>query len=197
MISAFFAFLLLSIGGCGTSSPIMNSSGNYQTKSRIWTQNFYDSAKRNTYADAQNVCSKMNRSVEALRAGDTYDSIGWIYLLEFTCYDPVERARIAANEAERKRAIKAEQDRIAAIERQREEAERMRQQAEWERARPEREAAERAAQERERSRLNGICPIYYIARQTCASSGNGYEQCMSIRIGKNYSSWDDRTCFNR
>jgi len=61
----------------------------------------------------------------------------------------------------------------------------------------EREAAARAAEARERSRLNGLCPIYYLARQTCANAGNGYQQCMSIRVGRSYSSWDDSTCFNR
>lgn len=79
----------------------------------------------------------------------------------------------AQQEAERQRRIRAEQERQAEIERQRQ------------------------AEARERSRLNGICPIYYIARQSCANSGNGYDQCMTIRIGRSYSSWDDRTCFNR
>lgn len=79
----------------------------------------------------------------------------------------------AQQEAERQRRIRAEQERQAEIERQRQ------------------------AEARERNRLNGICPIYYIARQSCANSGNGYDQCMTIRIGRSYSAWDDRTCFNR
>ncbi len=76
-------------------------------------------------------------------------------------------------EAERQRRLRAEQERQAELERQRQ------------------------AEARERTRLNGICPIYYVARQSCANSGNGYDQCMTIRIGRSYSAWDDRTCFNR
>jgi hypothetical protein len=78
----------------------------------------------------------------------------------------------AQQEAERQRRIRAEQERQAEIERQRQ------------------------AEAAERSRLNSICLIYGIARQTCATSGN-YDQCMTIRIGRNYSRSDDRTCFNR
>jgi hypothetical protein len=75
-------------------------------------------------------------------------------------------------EAERQRRVRAEQERQAEIERQRQ------------------------AEAAERSRLNSICLIYGIARQTCATSGN-YDQCMTIRIGRTYSRSDDRTCFNR
>lgn len=196
LLRILIPLVALIIGGCGTSAPTLTTAGNYQTKSRIWTHSSYDSAKRNTYADAQKQCSKMNRSVEALRAGDTYDNIGWVYLLEFTCYDPVERARIAANEAERKRVIKAEQDRMAAIERQREEAERLRQEAEWERTRPQREAQARKAAADEQARLNSICFLYSVARQTCAGAAI-YQNCMQIRYGKNYSFADDQTCYRR
>lgn len=79
----------------------------------------------------------------------------------------------AQQEAERQRRIRAEQERQAELERQRQ------------------------AEAAERSRLNRICIGYNIARQTCANSGNGYQQCMTIRIGRSYSASDDRTCFNR
>lgn len=79
----------------------------------------------------------------------------------------------AQQEAERQRRLRAEQERQAELERQRQ------------------------AEARERTRLNGICPIYFVARQSCANSGNGYDQCMTIRIGRSYSAWDDRTCFLR
>ena len=79
----------------------------------------------------------------------------------------------AQQEAERQRRLRAEQERQAELERQRQ------------------------AEAKERTRLNGICPIYFVARQSCANSGNGYDQCMTIRIGRSYSAWDDRTCFNR
>ena len=92
-------------------------------------------------------------------------------------------------EAERQRQIQAEKER------------------EWERTRPQREAQERKQrqaqeaearkqQEAEKKRLAGLCPIYYLARQTCATAPN-YDGCMNIRLNNSYSSWDDRACFNR
>jgi hypothetical protein len=38
--------------------------------------------------------------------------------------------------------------------------------------------------------------LYYLPRQSCASAPNP-NYCINIRIGKNYSSWDDQTCFNK
>lgn len=48
----------------------------------------------------------------------------------------------------------------------------------------------------EKRRLDGLCPLYYLARQTCASAPD-YGRCMSIRMSNSYSSYDDRACFNR
>jgi len=52
------------------------------------------------------------------------------------------------------------------------------------------------SQERENLRLNVICPIYYLARQSCAAAGN-YENCMDIRMSGNFSRNDDQICFKR
>jgi hypothetical protein len=67
---------------------------------------------------------------------------------------------------------------------------------EWERTRPQREAQARYAAEQERIRLNSTCPIYYAARQSCATAAH-YPQCMNIRLSNRYSQYDDQTCFNR
>ena len=101
----------------------------------------------------------------------------------------------------------ANEQRIAEAARQKAEAERQKQEAEerkrkaaadaeWERQRPQREAQAREERAREQARLNRICPMYYIARQTCATAPN-YSNCMAIRIGNNFSEWDDRSCYNR
>lgn len=67
---------------------------------------------------------------------------------------------------------------------------------EWERTRPQREARAKYAAEQEKTRLNGICPIYYAARQSCATAAL-YSQCMNIRMSNRYIQSDDRACFNR
>lgn len=67
---------------------------------------------------------------------------------------------------------------------------------EWERTRPQREAQARYQAEQERIRLNSTCPIYYTARQSCATAAH-YSQCMNIRLSNRYSQYDDRACFNR
>lgn len=157
----------------------------------------YDSARDSAGVEANKKCAQLGRKMEPISGGFTNDNVGLVYLLNFRCFDPAERAARVRAEQQRLEAQRAAQERQAELERQR-------QAAEWERGRPQREAAAqaaeaeaRAAAARERSRLNGICPIYYIARQSCANSGNGYDQCMAIRIGRSYSAWDDRTCFNR
>ena len=102
---------------------------------------------------------------------------------------------------------KANEQRLANEARQKAEQERLRQEAEerkrkaladaeWERQRPQREAQERAERAREEARKNRICPLYYIARQTCATAPN-YNNCMAIRVGNTFSEWDDRACYNR
>ncbi len=86
--------------------------------------------------------------------------------------------------SQNQRALEAQQAKIAA-------------EREWERTRPQREAQAKYQAEQERKRLNGICPIYYAARQSCANSGSGYSQCMKIRMSNRYNEYDDQACFSR
>ena len=126
-----------------------------------------------------------------------------------------EQAAARAAESERRAAALVEKNRIAEQERQRREEE-------WERTRVQREAqqreeilreaqrrAEQDRADRERreqeerqagedkkrrdARLKVLCPLYWAARQTCASASN-YESCMNIRSGNRYSRLDDRDC---
>ena len=193
--------------GCATESPIIKRNGNYQVQSRIWFQDSLSSAKKYAYIDAKKVCADKNLEMEAIRAGDTYDSIGWVYIVEFTCYDRIERLKANQLEAERQRVIQVEKERIAEQERRRyeaeqklKEAERLRLEAlkaaEWERTRPQREAAKRKALAEEEARLNSICPKYYIVRQSCAAAVFSTD-CMRLRYGKDFSKSDHDTCFYR
>ena len=187
LVLTILPFLLTA---CATEGLKQTQAGTYQIKARVWSQVSYDASRNSAVMEANKKCAGLGQSMEPINGGFTNDSVGRIYLLNFRCYNSAERAAQARAEKQRLDAQRAEQARQV-------EQERQRQAAEWERGRPQREAEARAAQAQERSRLNGICPIYYIARQSCANSGNGYDQCMTIRIGKTYSSWDDRTCFNR
>jgi len=126
-----------------------------------------------------------------------------------------EQAAARAAESERRAAALVEKNRI-------EEQERQRREEEWERTRVQREAQQReeilreaqrrteqdrvdrerreqevrqAIEEKKRreARLKVLCPLYWAARQTCASASN-YESCMNIRSGNRYSRLDDRDC---
>ena len=186
--------LIVTLSGCSSIQTV--SPGTYKAEALIWEAWLVEDSRRSTYKEANAKCAAMGQGMDPVREG-RLNKAQFYWVLEFRCYDRAQRVaeeqakRVAAQqEAERQRRIKAEQDRQAEIEKQR-------RAEEWERGRPQREAEARAAQARERSRLNGICPIYYVARQSCANSGNGYQQCMTIRVGRSYSSWDDRACFNR
>jgi hypothetical protein len=67
---------------------------------------------------------------------------------------------------------------------------------EWERTRPQREAQARYEAEQIRIRLNSICPVYYAARQSCATAAY-YSSCMNIRLSNQYNEFDDRSCQSR
>jgi hypothetical protein len=186
--------LIATLSGCSSIQTV--SPGTYKAEALIWEAWLVEDSRRKTYKEANAKCAAMGQGMDPVREG-RLNKAQFYWVLEFRCYDRAQRAaeerakRVAAQqEAERQRRIKAEQDRQAELEKQR-------RAEEWELGRPQREAEARAAQARERSRLNGICPIYYVARQSCANSGNGYQQCMTIRVGRSYSSWDDSTCFNR
>lgn len=178
--------MLTILGGCASKNRQDASGLRYVSAAAGWSTG----SRPNAIAEANKICAANGGGITIEREG----SCGFTCEIYFRCFD--YNARVAAikkeEEAKRARELQAQRE-----QEMREEQRRRAEQAEWERTRPEREAAARAAQEKERSRLNAICPIYYLARQTCANSGGGYEQCMTIRIGKSYSSWDDRTCFNR
>lgn len=193
LVLTILPFLLTA---CATEGFKQTQAGTYQIKARPWTNKPND-ARNSAVMEAFKKCAQLSQSMEPISGGFTDDSIGRVYLLNFRCYNTAERAAQARAEKQRLDAERQRLDAQRAEQARQVEQERQRQAAEWERGRPQREAEARAAQAQERSRLNGICPIYYIARQSCANSGNGYDQCMTIRIGKTYSSWDDRTCFNR
>ena len=92
----------------------------------------------------------------------------------------------------KKRQEEIDRNKRAHEERQRKiEAERER-----ERTRPQREAQARYEAEQIKIRLNNICPVYSVARQSCATAAH-YSQCMNIRMSNRYSEFVDRTCFNR
>ena len=129
-------------------------------------------------------------------------------------YQAEQDAALDAESEKRAEAL-SEKNRVAELERQRREEE-------WERTRVQREAQQRedilreaqrraeqdrldrerreqeerqAIEERKRreARLKVLCPLYWAARQTCASASN-YESCMNIRSGNRYSRLDDRDC---
>jgi hypothetical protein len=183
----------MALAGCSVNIAKAIGPDEYRQESREGSVEY---ARRQAYQTAMAKCRSTGKGFEELRSYSVYDNVGGAWVIHFKCFDPAqreaeERTRREAQqrEAERQRAIQAEQERLAEIERRR-------QAAEWERTRPQREAAERAARQKEQNRLNGICPIYYIMRQTCATAGN-YESCMNIRLSNKYSSWDDFTCRSR
>ena len=194
----------MALAGCSVNITKAIGPDEYRQESREGSVEY---ARRQAYQTAMAKCRSTGKGFEELHSYSVYDNVGGAWVIHFKCFDPAqreaeERTRREAQqrEAERQRAIQAEQERLAEIERRR-------QAAEWERTRPQREAAERAARQqreaaertarqKEQNRLNGICPIYYIMRQTCATAGN-YESCMNIRMSNKYSSWDDFTCRSR
>lgn len=179
-----FASTIFLVSACGTTTSLgsnvyisdtFNYEGGYAERQRVYTA-------------AKEKCASLGLSMEPIQEGSVQDKT-FRYGLKYRCFSLAERQKQAE--------IKAERDRQAELERQRQaDLERQKQAAEWEKARPQREAEQRAAAAAEQSRMNKICPIYYIARQTCATAPN-YNNCMSIRLGSGYSSWDDQTCYRR
>lgn len=188
---AVAAFIFLS--GCAVNKVTETRNGEVLAAVRDVN---YMVAKNKAIESAHRYCATRGRGVNYLRADQPYDNVGAAYYLYFNCYDLAaaqeqERLRREAQrqEEERQRAIAAENARQAEIERKRREAE-------WERQRPQREAEARRQQQAEKRRLDGICPFYWFARQTCATAAN-YESCMTVRMSNKYSRWDDQKCFNR
>ncbi len=203
-VTLLIAFMAMLLTGCSVNITKAIGPDEYRQESREGSVQY---ARQQAYQTAMAKCRSTGKGFEELRSHSVYDNVGGAWVIHFRCFDQAkrdaeERARqeVQQREAERQRAIQAEQERLAEIERRR-------QAAEWERTRPQREAAERAARQqreaaeraarqKEQNRLNGICPIYYLMRQSCATAGN-YESCMNIRMSNKYSGWDDFTCRSR
>lgn len=194
------------LGGCA-GDPVRPLGGqDFMAEARVWSTPA--AARSSAFEHARNKCnSSGGQGVDVRAEGTTHDNIGMVYRIRFQCFDRAQRAaeeraraEAAEREARRQAELRAQQERQAEIERRQREAE-------WERTRPQREAQERKeradrearmrreAAERE-ARLQRICPLYAIARQSCATAAN-VDVCMEIRLGRSYNYFDDRTCRNR
>lgn len=185
--------VLCTLSGCAVNS--VRDVGNGEFVAQVRDVN-YRVAYEKAHQSAKNHCNSRGGGIKLLDAEQPYDNVGAAYYLHFQCFNweayaqqEKQKKEAERREADRLRQVQAEQERQAEIARKKAEAE-------WERGRPAREAEAKRQREAEERRLKGVCPVYWLARQSCAGSAN-YDSCMTIRIGKGYSSWDDRTCFNR
>lgn len=158
------------LGGCAVET-VKQTAGDYRFRAEA-RQNNYRAAVSKAYELARQKCASLGRGTEEIRSGSLEDYYGGAYEVHFHCYDLAaraaqerQRAEQARREAERLRAIAAEEQRQADIKRKREEAE-------WERGRPAREAQARKERADLEARLRAICPVYYLARQTCATAAH-------------------------
>ena len=156
----------------------------------------YEIAKNNAIQSANQYCSTRGGGVNYIRAEEPYDNIGAAYYLYFNCFSIAAKQAEERKQQEIKRAEEARQRAIDAEKQRQAQIAQRNAEREWERTRPQREAEARRRQEAENRRLNSICPGYSILRQLCATAAN-YQSCMQIRYGKNYSYYDDQTCYRR
>ena len=199
-------FLVLLLTGCAGDAVKQMGNNDFFLEKRVWSTPA--AARSSLLEQARSKCAtNPGQGIDINGEGTAYDSVGMVYRIRFGCYDIAQRQReeaaraeAAALERRRQAEKRAEEERQAEIQRKQREAE-------WERTRPQREAQERKEraareaeakrqQEAERQRLAVLCPIYWVARQTCGSASN-YQSCMNIRMSNKYSSWDDSTCINR
>ena len=210
---------LLSFSGCASVKE--DKDGTYITGTTNWVgAEEFHIYRRINQKNADEKCSSQGKLVDPVEEKMGLTSI-FDLSLRFKCIDPsVKRQReldaIEVNKKEIERRYKqAEEERKRyeearkrnederkryEAEQKAKEAERLRmealKEAEWERTRPQREAEQRRALAAEESRLNSICPKYFIVRQSCAAAFSR-QGCRKDRYGKNYSKQDDDTCFNR
>ena len=156
----------------------------------------YDVAKSNAVQSANQYCSNRGGGVNYIRAEQPYDNVGAAYYLFFNCFSMAAKQAEDRKQQETKRVEEARQRAIDAEKQKQAEVAQRNAEREWERTRPQREAEARRRQEAENRRLNSICLGYSILRQFCATAAN-YQSCMQIRYGKNYSYYDDQTCYRR
>ena len=180
-----FLLVLMVVIMAGCSVNKVQTVGNNSYVATVRDVNYYV-AREKAIASANTHCMTRGGGIEYIRVEQPYDNIGAAYYLYFSCFD---RAAREALERERQEAQRREQERQRLI---RAEEER-KQQIEWEKRSKQLEAEYAKQRERERIRLNKICPMYWFARQTCATAFN-YQNCMEIRIGRTDSTADDRAC---
>jgi signal transduction histidine kinase len=187
-ILLIFLFGLNLIVGCSTSTEQYAAGKRSVKASAGWSTG----SRENARAEANKICSANGGGIKFEGEGPC----GFTCEVYFRCFDYgamiADKQREEAAKKREEAANKAKELQKQQLEEQRRRAEA----AEYERTRPQREAAYKAAQDKERTRLALMCPVYYFARQSCASAPN-YTSCMTIRLGNSYSSWDDRTCYNR
>jgi len=202
---------LLSLSGCASVVEIEN--GTFETRRIIWDESRegINYQRKINHKNANEKCSSMGKLVDHLGEWNlSNDEL----VQRFKCIDPsVKRQRdleaVEANkkEQERRKKLAEEERKRNEEERKRYEAEQKAKEAEhlrietlkaaeWERTRPQREAEQRRALAAEESRLNSICPKYYIVRQSCAGAVFSTD-CMRLRYGKDFSKKDHDTCFYR
>jgi hypothetical protein len=178
------------LGACGTSTTQSNSAQAVRT-----VPTFYYPAVPEAGINAGEVCREYTRApFESLGVQCLCDKHNYSLGYSTKSYRPGHTTECVAPSIWRqtKLAEQAERDRQEAANR----AQQLAAEREWERTRPQREAEARRAAEAERQRLNRACPVYYIARQTCANAPD-YGRCMNIRMNGKFSSYDDNTCFAR
>jgi hypothetical protein len=186
--------------GCGSASKYQG--GVLEATSAIWSSETFERDKQDAINKAGRECSSQNRVANIIDQG-RLGTVKSQWVVRFSCITWTEKQQLdkAARDSRQREidlqirmkaeAEERERKRQAAIaEEERRKAE------EWERGRPQREAEARRAREAEKKRLDGVCPLYWVARQSCASAPdrNG---CIQIRIGKRYSAADDNVCFSR
>lgn len=187
-----FLVLSLVIVGCSPVKEI--GRGHYSTSG--FSQYSAQGAKNIAYSNAKKTCAtKGGGVVLENESSDVHRNLikGYSHDIAFRCYDVAEEKR---QEELKKEEEANKQRQIAAEKAAKDEAERKEREAEWERTRPQREEEARRQQAALNEKLNIICPRYYIARQLCATASL-YQNCMMIRMGNKYSSFEDSLCFNR
>lgn len=191
---AWTAIVVGLLSGCAVET-VKDLGGDYRFRAEA-RQNNYRAAVNKAYELANQKCSSLGRGAEEINSRQLEDYYGGGYQVDFHCYDLAVRAaqkrrneEDAKREADKRNAIAAEQQRQAELQRKKEAAE-------WERGRPAREAQARKERAEQEARLRVICPMYYAARQSCATAAHP-NYCMNIRLNNNYSEWTDTQCRNR
>jgi hypothetical protein len=191
---AWIAIFSTLLAGCAVET-VKDLGGNYRFRAEA-RQGSHREAINKAYELANKKCESLGRGAEEIKSRPLEDYYGGAYEVDFHCYDLSVRAaqkrkieEDAKREADRRNSIAAEQQRQADLQRQKDAAE-------WERGRPAREAQARRERAELEAKLRVVCPMYYAARQSCATAAHP-NYCMNVRLSNNYSEWTDSQCRNR